>query len=168
MSVSARNRAAMSRTPTWTPRAVADALGEIPLFAGLSSRHRQKLARLGAVQYFPPQLSIVTAGTRGDAAYVLLDGVCEVVRGLGLPGAELEAGSIIGEMALLDGAARSATVVTRSEVNALRLGRSGFIALLRSEPSVSIALIGALAARLREAERAGGAAKKAGVELPEA
>jgi CRP-like cAMP-binding protein len=109
--------------------------------------------------------SIVTVATRGDSAYVLLDGACEVVRGVGLHGVEIGAGSIIGEMALLDGAPRSATVVTRTEVNALRLGRSAFIALLRSEPGVSIALIAALAARLREAKRGRGAAKKTAAEL---
>jgi hypothetical protein len=48
--MSARSRAAASTTSTWTPRAVAAALGEITLFAGLSSRHRQKIARLGTVQ----------------------------------------------------------------------------------------------------------------------
>jgi cAMP-dependent protein kinase regulator len=153
MPMSARSRRAASTTPIWTARAAASALGEIPLFAGLSARHRQKVARLGTIQYFPPQSSIVIEGTRGDAAYVLLDGVCEVVRGAGLPAVELGAGSIVGEMALLDGAPRSATVVTRTEVNALHLGRNAFITLLRSEPSVSIALIAALAARLRKAER---------------
>jgi CRP-like cAMP-binding protein len=88
---------------------------------------------------------------------VLLDGVCEVVRGRGLPAAEIGAGAIIGEMALLDGAPRSATVVARTEVNTLLLGRRAFIALLRSEPAVSLALIAALAARLREAEQGSGA-----------
>jgi CRP-like cAMP-binding protein len=159
--MSARSRAAASTKPIWTTRAAADALGEIPLFAGLSRRHRQKIAGLGTVEYFPSQSPIVTEGTRGDAAYVLLDGMCEVVRSAGLPGVQLEAGSIVGEMALLDGAPRSATVVTRTEVNALRLGRSPFIALLRSEPSVAIALIAALADRLRESERRGGTTQQA-------
>ena len=58
-----------------------------------------------------------------------LDGVCEVVRGLGVPRVEIGAGSIVGEMALLDGAPRSATIVTRTEVNALHLARSAFIEL---------------------------------------
>jgi CRP-like cAMP-binding protein len=153
MSMSAERRAAASARPSWTSRAAADALGEVQLFAGLSSRHRQRIARLGAVQYFPPHSQIVTSGTPGDSAYLLLDGACEVVRGAGLPRVEIGSGSIVGEMALLDGAPRSATVVTRTEVNALRLGRAAFMALLRSEPSISIALIEALAGRLREAER---------------
>jgi len=163
--MSARSRAAASSKPIWTPRATADALGEVTLFAGLSSRHRQKVARLGVVEYFPPQSSVVIQGTSGDAAYVLLDGVCEVVRGPDVTRGEIGAGSIVGEMALLDGAPRSATVVTRTEVNALRLGRSAFLALLRAEPSVSIALIAALGGRLREAEQRGGTEGKPAGDL---
>jgi CRP-like cAMP-binding protein len=143
---------AKSAAPTWTPRATALALGEIPLFAGLSTRHRQKVARLGTVKHFAPGTRIVTERARGDAAYVLLDGVCEIARGARRSGVELGAGAIIGEMALLDGAPRSATVVTRTEVNALHLGRAPFLALLRSEPNVAVSVIAALAARLREAE----------------
>jgi CRP-like cAMP-binding protein len=152
MSMSAERRAAASARPTWTPRAAADALGTVGLFAGVPARHRQKIARLGVVQYFGPQSEIVTIGTPGDSAYVLLDGACEVVRGAGLPRVEIGSGSIVGEMALLDGAPRSATVVTRTEVNALRLGRTAFVALLRAEPSISIAVIETLGRRLREAE----------------
>ena len=81
-----------SSAPTWSPRTTAASLGEIPLFAGLSYRHRQKIARLGTVKYFAPRTQVVTEGTPGDAAYVLLDGVCDIARE-GRSGARLEAGS---------------------------------------------------------------------------
>ena len=57
-------------------------------------------------------------------------------------------------MALIDGEPRSATVVADTEMTCLRLGRTAFTKILRSEPSVSQALLRALAGRVRDAQAA--------------
>jgi CRP/FNR family transcriptional regulator/CRP/FNR family cyclic AMP-dependent transcriptional regulator len=138
--------------PATTVGDAATALADIPLFAHLSGRQRTKVARLGVGQQFPPGAHIISAGTPGIAAYILLDGRCEVSTGRGKPRREIGPGAIIGELALLDGAPRSATVVARTKVRALCLGRRGFLKLLRSEPAVALAIIAALGQRLRELE----------------
>jgi CRP/FNR family transcriptional regulator/CRP/FNR family cyclic AMP-dependent transcriptional regulator len=138
--------------PATTVRDAASALAEIPLFAHLSGRQRTKVARLGVGQQFPPGAHIMSAGTPGIAAYILLGGRCEVSTGRGTRRREIGPGAIVGELALLDGAPRSATVVARTEVRALCLGRRGFVKLLRDEPGVALAIIAALGERLRDAE----------------
>jgi CRP/FNR family cyclic AMP-dependent transcriptional regulator len=61
-------------------------------------------------------------------------------------------GSFFGEMAVLDGGPRSATVVASGPVVCLIISRSGFQKLLRKEPAISAALLRELATRLRAAE----------------
>jgi CRP-like cAMP-binding protein len=137
---------------TATVAGAAAALARIPLFAGLSGRQRTKVARLGLVQRFPAASRIVSKGSEGISAYIVLEGRCEVDRGRGRPRRAVGPGTIVGEMALLDGSPRSATVVASTEVTALCLGRRGFVKLLRDEPSVALAVITALGRRLRDAE----------------
>jgi CRP/FNR family cyclic AMP-dependent transcriptional regulator len=135
-------------------RAWADVLAEIPLFAHVSGRHLRKIAALGTVVRFEPGAWMVRAGQEGDAFYVILDGKASVTRRRGLPSVKIGPGAYFGEMALIDGQPRSATVVATTEMTCLRLGRAGFQKALRAEPSVSAALLRALAERLRKLEDA--------------
>ena len=66
--------------------------------------------------------------------------------------AEIGPGAYFGEMALLDGAPRSATIVAETETACLMLTRRRFAKVLRAESSVAFALLGTLAARVRELE----------------
>jgi CRP-like cAMP-binding protein len=62
-------------------------------------------------------------------------------------------GSVVGEMAVLEGTARSASVFARSEaVRALRLAGSAFRGVLAADPAVAEAVIRTLAYRLRNRE----------------
>lgn len=132
----------------------AAVLTEIPIFEHVSARHVKKIAALGTIAHFEPGSVIVRAGQAGDAFYVVLDGKGAVVRRRGLPNAPIAAGAYFGEMALLDGAPRSATVAADTEMTCLRLGRTAFLKILRDEPSVSLALLRALADRVRKRESA--------------
>lgn len=125
-------------------------LAEVPLFAGVSARHVRKIAALGSAVSFNAKTRIVSAGDPGDAFYVLLLGRAEVQRGRGRPKIEIGPGAYFGEMALLDGAPRSATVVAKSETICLLLSRKKFEKVLKDEPAVAYALLRTLAARLRE------------------
>lgn len=131
----------------WVPT-----LGEVPLFEGLSKRHLRRIAKLARLRRFVSGSAMVRAGDAGSSFFVLLDGTARVVPPSGRA-RRLSAGDSFGEMALLDGAPRSADVVAEGEVLTLTIGRSSFGKLLRKEPALAQALLRTLAARLRAAER---------------
>jgi CPA1 family monovalent cation:H+ antiporter len=127
-------------------------LAEIPLFDGLSKRQLRRIAKLARTRRFAPGAAMVRSGDPGRSFYVVLDGSAKVVRAGGRA-RRLGAGDYFGEMALLDGAPRSADVVAEGELLALTIDRAGFTKLLRAEPALAQALLRTLAARLRAAER---------------
>ena len=129
-------------------RAWLDVLVDVPLLAGLSRRNLGKVAALGRTKRFPARTSIVTAGTNADAFYVILDGRATVRAGQRrIP---LVTGDYFGEMALLDGGVRSASVVADTEVLVMAIPRKGFLKLLESEPKIAISIMGTLAHRIRQ------------------
>jgi CRP-like cAMP-binding protein len=132
-------------------RSWANVLVEVPIFAGLSRRHLNKVAGLGRIRRFHHGATIVVAGEPGDTLYVLLDGEVSVNRP-GLAPITRGIGSFFGEMALVDGGPRSATVVAEGPVVCLTITQSGFFKLLRKEPAIAAALLKELATRLRAAE----------------
>ena len=73
------------------------------------------------------------------------------MRQSGRPALILGAGSVIGELALLDGGTRTATVVAKGPVTTLTITGKQFRKLLQSEPSIAIAVAEELARRLRTA-----------------
>ena len=129
-------------------RGWANVLADVPLFAGLSRRHLNKVAVTGSLKRFHDKTAIVRAGEMGTTLYVVLDGTVSVRR-RGLPVLRLGVGSVFGEIALLDGHQRSATVMAEDPVLCLTIEQSRFLKLLRSEPAIAIALLKELAARLR-------------------
>jgi CRP-like cAMP-binding protein len=131
----------------------ANVLGEVPLFAGLSRRHLNKVAGVGRLLEFHHGAAIVRAGQPGDAMYVVVDGDV-AVRRPGLPEVSLGTGSFFGEMALLDGGPRSATVVAKGPVVCVMIQQSRFMKLLRSEPAIAVELLKEVASRLRAVQAA--------------
>ena len=126
----------------------ANVLAGVPLFAGLSRRHLRQVAGTGRIARFAGGTAIVRAGDPGDTFYVILDGGVSIRR-RGVPAIPLGMGSYFGEMALLDGGARSATVLAEGPVTCLTIKRPRFLKLLRSEPAISVGLLAELAGRLR-------------------
>jgi CRP/FNR family cyclic AMP-dependent transcriptional regulator len=132
----------------------ASVLAEIPLFAHVPARNIRRIAGVGTVVRFEAGSEIVRAGQASDSFYVVLDGKGSVIRPRKLPPAPIRTGAYFGEMALIDGQPRSATVVASTEMTCLRLGRAAFAKILRSEPSVSAALLRVLAGRVRDLQAA--------------
>jgi CRP-like cAMP-binding protein len=128
----------------WVP-----VLKELPLFEGMSSRHLRRIParakRYGAGE------TIVRAGDPGNAFYVILDGQVRVEPPT-RPSLMLKAGDSFGEMALLDGAPRSADIRAAGEVTVMVISRAGFTKLLRSESQIAMTLLRTLAGRLRAAQ----------------
>jgi CRP-like cAMP-binding protein len=127
-------------------------LAAVPLFSGLSKRHLRRLADRVKLTRYRDGRVIVESGQPGNAFYVIAEGHAKVFRGkiaTGRPLARLGPGDFFGEIAILDGRPRSATVVADGPVMALRLSRSAFQQIVKREASVSLSIIAELAARTR-------------------
>jgi CRP-like cAMP-binding protein len=132
----------------------ASVLQEVPLFANVSKRHVRKIAGLAREARFRPESTIVRAGEPGNDFFVIIDGDATVH----VPGKRraisVGPGSYFGEMSLVDGGERSATVIARTEVFCLKLSRAPFTKLLKSEPDVALALLRELSTRVRGSQAA--------------
>lgn len=131
------------------------ALKKTELLRDLDERALENIAsQLRKAAYIPGSV-IVREGTLGDALYLIKGGLVEVKKrepslGLDLTIATMGAGACFGEMALLSGKPRSATVVAAAETEVLILEKKALQALMESTPSISYALNGILAARVEE------------------
>src|SRR5207237_7507846 len=96
-------------------RKEAELLARVPLFGSLSKRHLRSVAGIAKEQQFRENQTIAEEGRPGDDFYVLLSGQAKVVR-RGRTVARLMPGDFFGEIALLDGGPRTASVVTETPV----------------------------------------------------
>jgi CRP-like cAMP-binding protein len=129
----------------------ADVLGQFPLFSALGKRRLRKIARQARFAEFAPGDTVVSTGTRADSFYVILSGEALALR---KPAARtLGPGDYFGEIALLDGEPRSATVVATGELHVLRLPRRTFLELLEQDSSIARTMLTELGARVRGLER---------------
>jgi CRP/FNR family transcriptional regulator, cyclic AMP receptor protein len=132
--------------------AVVGLLEDVPLFAGLSRRHLRRISSLAEQVRFRDGRVIVEAGLPGTAFYAIANGRAKVYRSkipTGRAMARLGPGDFFGEMSLIDGGPRSATVVADGEVLAVRLSRAAFKKVVTKEPSVALAIMSELAGRIR-------------------
>ena len=135
-------------TPETMGRGWTDVLSDVPLFSGLSKRHLNKIAEVAQSRRFPRFSTIVRTGERGDIFFVILDGKAKVVRS-GRTIARLEPGNFFGEISLLDGGPRTATVLAETDLRCLDLAREDFREMLEGEPAVALRVVKELARRLR-------------------
>src|SRR5262245_48604725 len=128
----------------------AEVLASLPLFAGLTKRQTRRVAGLAKVSEFGKGAVVIQAGEKGDAVYVILSGRARV---LGRPRARLlRAGDYFGEMALIDGQPRSATITAADHLQTMKLPRQAFLKLMRQDPGIAIAMMAEMAARIRRLE----------------
>jgi CRP/FNR family transcriptional regulator, cyclic AMP receptor protein len=132
-----------------TERDWAEVLGALPLFSGLSKRQLRGLAKLARVDDYSPGEVIVQAGDSGDSFFLVLEGRARVLG----KSRELRPGDFFGEMALVDGGPRSATISASGRVRTMELPRRSFLKALRQEPQISLKIMEALAQRVRRLER---------------
>jgi CRP/FNR family cyclic AMP-dependent transcriptional regulator len=140
------------QSPARTRRRSAVALAGVPLFTGFSKRHLRHLADATDEVVFRPGEAIVTEGALGETLFVILEGQAKVVRG-GKVQTRLVPGDFFGEVSVLDGGPRTASVVAETPVAALRLFRRTVLELMESEPQLALALLEGIARRIREVDR---------------
>ena len=127
-------------------------LQRVPLFEGLSSRQLRHVADLSEEARFMEGATIVKEGDPGDSFYVILEGQAKVLRG-GRTINRLIPGDFFGEISLLDGGERSASVVSETPMVLMELKQRKFFKMLNQEPGLSLKMMERLAQRLRELER---------------
>ena len=129
----------------------ADSLRKVDLFAGLSKRALDKVASKARAVEHPAAKEIATQGQSGIGFHLLLTGTADVLVN-GTVARHMVAGDYFGEISLIDGKPRSATVVTTSAATTLSLVAWDFTPLLDEEPELTKALLLATCKRLRDAE----------------
>ena len=130
------------------PSLASDALSTIPLFSHLSSRQLRKLQRSVAEHRYEPDITIVREGGRTATLFVVLEGSAKVVRG-GQTISRRGPGEYFGEISLIDGRPRAASVISETSMRCLVLEQDSLRGLLMTEPQVAWALLQSLATRLR-------------------
>jgi len=133
-----------------------DYLRNLPPFKDLNEELSSSLAEnLQTIEY-PPGKVIFNAGDKGDSFYVIKKGTVSVF--IMAPDSDekvtlsnLHEGDYFGEMALLTGEPRSASVETASDVTLIRLEKKGFEQLLEKDPKISIAISHMISQRLMQA-----------------
>ena len=128
----------------------AEVLAGLPLFARVSKRRLRKIASLAQIQRFSPGDIVVQFGEPADAFYLILAGRAKVV---GKSRRTLGIGDYFGEMGLIDGEPRSATIAAGAELETMKLARRPFLKLLEQEPQIGMSIMAELAARVRSLER---------------
>jgi CRP/FNR family cyclic AMP-dependent transcriptional regulator len=129
---------------------VIERLSQVPIFAGCTNRELQTIAK--AVRPIEHEQGTVVAaeGQPGAGLFVIDVGECDVTIG-GRKVNHLKPGDFFGEMALLDGGPRTATVTATTDVRLFALTEWVFRGLLVEHPSIAIRTLEAMAARLRNA-----------------
>ena len=138
-------------------RRIMSALSRSTLFKGLSADALAAVARFGELVRYAPDDTLVREGERSDSMFVILTGDAAVtVRGdktEDIEVARLGGLDTVGEMGLVRGEKRSATVVARSSLAAVRFDESSFKRMFGSIPGFGIGLCQSLANRLAEADQ---------------
>ncbi|MBI5198769.1 MAG: cyclic nucleotide-binding domain-containing protein [Nitrospirae bacterium] len=123
----------------------------VPLFSKLKERHLKSLASLGKEVEYEAGRVIVKEGETGAGFFLILQGKVEVIKG-DKKIAGLGEGDYFGEIALLDGGPRTATVIAKEDTRCLYLVIWSFRSFIKSHPEVSLALLEAVSRRMRRHE----------------
>jgi CRP/FNR family transcriptional regulator, cyclic AMP receptor protein len=146
-------RSGTAGPPRGMSRRWVEALAAVPLFAGVSERHLRKLVRSAEEVRVPAGSPVIFREDRGREFFVILEGTAVVGPPTGRR-TVLRQGAFFGEMSVIDGKPRSASVRAETDLTLMVLGRSAFLRVLREEPSVALAVITELAGRVRKLEGA--------------
>lgn len=135
---------------------VADHLRLVPIFSDLPPDALDELAGSARLRRFPAGQVLFSEGDPGDYLVVLEEGHLKVCRysssGEEIVLAVVEPPACVGELALIDGAPRDATIIAQRPVVVWLVSRGAFLAVLRS-PAAIDGLLGTLAARIRLGNR---------------
>ena len=139
-----------------TPAELAALLPKGSVFAECDDKQLADLLGIGTVQPTRANEEILRQGDEGTSLIVILDGVVRVSmvtpNGREIILDYVEAGGVLGEIAVLDGEPRTASAIAMWPGKLLRLSRSAFEGFIERHPKVAIRLLREMARRLRETD----------------
>ena len=133
------------------PSAV-DQISKVPIFSGCSKRELAIIARASKVVSHKEGTVIAREGERGIGLFLILEGQCRVSIG-DKTKAKLGPGDFFGEVALLDGGPRTATVTAMTPVRLIGITGWVFRGLLMEHPSIALKTLESVAGRLRSVSK---------------
>jgi CRP-like cAMP-binding protein len=139
-----------------TAKDAGEMLAKNPVFAVLSAGRRRLMAESGAPVQLTKGQKLFKRGDLPSAAFAIVNGEVEVTiegpDGRAVFLARLGAGTVVGEMGVLDGVARSTDVIATRKTDLWRIDRKVVIDALTEEPGSALALLAVLARRLRDTD----------------
>jgi CRP-like cAMP-binding protein len=126
-------------------------LKRVPLFSGVEPSKLKLLAFTSDRVSYNPGQTLFHQGDEGDAAYVILSGTADILVDSEtgqIKVAELEPNAIVGEIAILCDVSRTATVMAKERLEALRIKKEHFLRMLKENPEMTIEIVRVLADRL--------------------
>ncbi|MGO9480878.1 MAG: Crp/Fnr family transcriptional regulator [Candidatus Kryptoniota bacterium] len=131
-------------------------LRDVPIFEELEEKDFARISACGVKKIYIKGEVILREEESGSALFAIINGEVKVVR-VGEDGREVILGvlgpsEIFGEMSLLDGEARSASVIAMDNAELFMIHRKDFLSLLNEYPSIGISLLRHLTLRLRQAD----------------
>jgi len=130
-------------------------LASVPLFQGLNNRQLKQIASRFVPRSYQADQAIVTQGKTGFGMFTILSGhaeaVLELADGSKTVVNEFGPTDFFGEVTMLDGGPRTASVIATEATECLVLGRSEFISVMNNDAEMATEIAIALAKRLRRA-----------------
>ena len=128
-------------------------LAAVPLFAELSKKDLESLARSAKEVHHQEGAALAREGEAGLGFFLIVDGTATVSVG-GRTRAKMGPGDFFGEISLLDNGPRSATVTADSPIHMLGLTQWVFKRLVESNPAIAMKMLKTMASRLRASSKA--------------
>ena len=135
-----------------TTKQLTAVLGAVPLFEGLTKKQLRKVTDLADVGRFMAGARLVKQGDIGDSFYVVLTGQAKVVVS-GRTVNRLLPGEHFGEISLLDGKPRTASVVAETEMTLVIITQKDFLGLLAKDSEITLSLLEGMARTVRRLDR---------------
>ncbi len=128
-------------------------LRRVPVFSALSREELTQVARVALARRYEAGTAVFKEGDEGSTCYIVRSGRARAIRehpdGRSITLAHFGPGDIFGEMAMLDGERRSATVEATEDTEAIAILSADMHRLLREHPDISVKLVASLGSRLR-------------------
>lgn len=132
----------------------AELLARVPLLSDLEAGELERIAQVAIPRSFPKGARVFHEGDESDACYVIREGEVRVTRehsdGRAIALATLGPGELVGELAMIDGGVRSASVEALTDIELLAVSAADMRGLLERNADITSKLVVALTKRLRE------------------
>lgn len=125
-------------------------LGHLMLFETCTQKELGQIASIMVEAERPAGAYLTREGQDGGLMFIIVEGTANAVAGNGKVLGRLKAGDVVGELSLIDGRARSASVVATSPVHVLEITADDFNRLVHESPKFVKALLRSLSSRVRQ------------------